>query len=1156
MTNTLQRYLHDLREIHFSGAGVKETSFYGPLRVLFNDIGERLDPRVRCIIQLRNKGAGLPDGGLFTPDQLPGTDHDKPLLGLTPSRGAIEVKGTGDEVATVADSKQVRDYLDWYGQVLVTNLRDFVLVTQGESGEPVLGESFSLAENQAAFWTATANPDAVAADIGEQFEQYLQRMLLHRAPLGSPRDLAFFMASYARDAKVRIDRTGLAGLSTVRTALEEALGLRFEGERGDHFFRATFVQTLFYGIFSAWVLWSKERPHTDATRFQWRTAAWTLTVPAVQILFEQLAVPTKLQPLGLDRVLDWTEATLNRVDRFAFFTRFEEAEAVQYFYEPFLEAFDPELRRDLGVWYTPNEVVEYMVARVDTALREELGIPDGLADSRVHVLDPCTGTGSFLVAVLKRIEQTLRLRGEDALLANDLKRAALDRIFGFEILPAPFVVAHLQLGLMLQNAGASLSTADGERVGVYLTNALTGWEMPQGPQSVLAFPELQQEREAAQHVKRDNRILVVLGNPPYNGFAGVAIQDERALSDAYRVAKTTKQPQGQGLNDLYVRFFRMAERRIVEMTGEGIVCFISNYSWLDGLSFTAMRERYLGAFDTISIDALNGDKFRTGKVIPKGLPNEGASDPSVFSTPRNREGIQVGTAIALMVRQTHHAPTDTVRFRNLWGSTKLAQLQAEARADSGPSYDLMAPVSSLGLPFLPVGARADYLSWPALTELMPTSFPGVKTSRDDVVVDIDRDRLETRMQRYFDPSVSHEEIRRESPGALESTGRFRAEAAREELVRRGFLPDNVVRYSYRPFDARWLYWEAEANLLDRSRPDYFAQVAPGNLWIEARQKQTGVEFDRGTVTELLADNQGNGLSNFFPLYRHSPTAPNRLFTMDQDGAPHENLSHDAVEYLTGIDSDASQLFFHVVAMLHAGPYRRDNAGMLRQGWPRIPLPNTKEQLSRSAALGRLVADLLRPTVQVRGVTMGTIREELKAIAVIARAGGGTLDPSAGDLTVTARWGYRSKTGAVMAGPGRSVERAYSLAERQAAEQWGNPLGLSTENTFAPLGDATYDVHLNERAYWRNVPASVWHYKMGGYQVIKKWLSYREHDVLGRGLNEVEVREVRDMARRIAALLLLGSRLDANYHAVVTMTHAWTPSDCRIEQSQHLWDGET
>src|SRR2546430_11820509 len=171
---------------------------------------------------------------------------------------------------------------------------------------------------------------------------------------------------------------------------------------------------------------------------------------------------------------------------------------------------------------------------------------------------------------------TLREQGGDALLGDDLKRAAIERVFGFELLPAPFVVAHLQLGLLLQTLGAPLSDNANERAGVYLTNALTGWAPPTGPKQHLLFSELEAERDAAEHVKRDVPILVILGNPPYNGFAGVSTVEEGGLVEPYKAGL-----QGWGitknyLDDLYVRFFRIAERRIADDTGRGVICYISN----------------------------------------------------------------------------------------------------------------------------------------------------------------------------------------------------------------------------------------------------------------------------------------------------------------------------------------------------------------------------------------------------------------------------------------------------------------------------------------------------------------------------------------------------------------------------------------------------
>ncbi len=244
---------------------------------------------------------------------------------------------------------------------------------------PTVLEHYSLAESAEAFWRGAALPGALVAAHEARFSEFLQRAMQVAAPLASPADLAWFLASYAREALARLEGRPLTALAPVRAAMEEALGIRFEGERGEHFFHSTLVQTLFYGIFSAWVLWSHD-PHRQGERFDWRLSPWLLHVPMIRALFEQVSMPSRVQSLGMVEVLERAGETLNRVEREAFFATFEEAQAVQYFYEPFLEQFDPALRRQLGVWYTPPEIVRYMVARVDQTLREQLGVAEGLAD--------------------------------------------------------------------------------------------------------------------------------------------------------------------------------------------------------------------------------------------------------------------------------------------------------------------------------------------------------------------------------------------------------------------------------------------------------------------------------------------------------------------------------------------------------------------------------------------------------------------------------------------------------------------------------------------------------------------------------------------------------------------------------------------------------
>lgn len=1127
-----ESYLADLYAAR--GAGTAETSGYPALASLLNEIGGALKPKITTVIHPSNSGAGLPDGGFFSARELRQHPDEVSLSKLNPERGVLEVKPVDHDLGALAQTPQVRGYLEHYGQILLTNYRSFALYSW-EGGKPVPGENFSLAESVAAFWDIARHPREHPL-LGERLTEYLRRALLNRARLAAPRDLAAYLASYAREARARVEGAATNALAPVSEALGEALGIRFEGEKGAHFFRSTLIQTLFYGVFSAWVLWNEGHPR-PGDKFRWRESAYHLGLPVLRTLFHQLADPQKLRDLGLEEVLDWTEATLARVERAAFFARFALGEAVQYFYEPFLAEFDPELRKQFGVWYTPPEIVRYMVRRVDRALVEHYGIADGLADPRVVILDPCCGTGAYLVETLRTIYDRLQGSAGEAQAGLQTKIAAQTRVFGFELLPAPYVIAHLQIDLQLAKYGAAMvheteqpkkggKAKQPERAGVFLTNALTGWVPPAEPKTLL-FPDLAAERDAADRVKRDAEILVIIGNPPYDGFAGISVEEERGLSQAYRSTKAAPKPQGQGLNDLYIRFFRMAERRIVEGAPEqdnvhlqpavagrhGIVCYISNYSWLDGLSHPGMRERFLEVFDHITIDCLNGDKYKTGKKSPDGTP-----DPSIFSAEHNREGIQVGTAIALLERRpakvtgkkASGAQGAEVRFRNWWGKEKRVELVASLSRKIG--YERLHPALPLGLPFLPIGVSADFHKWASLIEILPKSYPGVKTSRDAELVAISEVALEACLTRYLDPNVSDAELAEFAPGLVESTSLFNAKSTRALLRKLGRGALQIVRYAYRPLDVRWLCWERSTKLLDRNRADYFDQVVVGNIWLSATQRNRKEDFYSPQVTRCLADHHiVESNVGMFPLYVFAPeTASVVRETPDMfgteagsgNGQPVPNLTPCALKYLAKLGAGPEDLFFHIVAILHAPAYRTENAGALRQDWPRIPLPETADTLRAGAALGRQVATLLDPETDVPRVTSGSIRSDLKGLAELTVTG--PAKPRTPDLSLTARWGYAGQGGVVMPGP-----------------------GLVRGGT---RGDGFLDIHLNATTCWRDVPADVWAYTLGGYQVLKKWLSYREAVLLRRPLTASEALDFTKHVRRIAALLSLHPQLDAHYRA--------------------------
>ena len=380
---------------------------------------------------------------------------------------------------------------------------------------------------------------------------------------------------------------------------------------------------------------------------------------------------------------------------------------------------------------------------------------------------------------------------------------------------------------------------------------------------------------------------------------------------------------------------------------------------------------------------------------------------------------------------------------------------------------------------------------------------------------MDLDRLKGRIADYFSPDVSHEEIARRYPTVMNEAARFDARAVRDALLRRGGpVEAGFLRYSYRPFDSRWLYWEAETKLLDRPRPEYNSHVFSGNLWL-VLQNKARPDLSPPLVISNIGDlNQMNSGIYCAPIYLRD----DELGTGIAEGTPlHPNLSPVAQSYLESLGAGAEDLFHHVLAVLHDPSYHKTNADALRAEGPRIPLPGwpdgdedgAADELAASAAKGRELAALLGSDTPVPGVTEGALRTEIAAVAVPSTLDGGNMVVD--DFALTASWGHYGQGEAVMPGQGRVVERPYTTDERAAIGR-----AVST------LGETTFDIYLNDRAYWRNVPAAVWSYKLGGYQVLKKWLSYREQKVLGRALMPEEVQHFTDTARRIAAILLLVS----------------------------------
>lgn len=1138
-------YLKGIDGIRSTGGGTEEESYYASLENLLNAVGLTLKPEVKCVAQLKNTGAGEPDFGLYSGSQLQSQPDAGGFVGTLPERGVVEVKPWTEEIDGIIKSDQIRRYSLRYGLVIVCNYREFAMVSAGEDRKLRSLERFVIAASAEEFQVCLASPIATVKRLGDRLLDFLRRALTHVVPLRSPEDVAWLLASYAREAKCRVEvKQELPALTGLRSALEQALGLKFDMDKGQQFFIATLVQTLFYGVFSSWVLWSRNGAK-PGEKFNWHEAGWLLHVPFISTLFSQIATRDRLKPLALDEVLDWTAQALNRIEQTEFFKRFEDEHAVQYFYEPFLKAYDPQLRKELGVWYTPPEIVKYQVERVDAVLREELEIADGLADPNVYVLDPCCGTGAYLVEALRKIVETLKSKGKSGLSAQKLKLTAMRRVFGFELLPAPFVVSHLQLGLLLQREGAPLDPNSDERVGVYLTNALTGWEPVQEPkdQLELTYPELSRERDAANEVKQSTPILVVIGNPPYNAFAGISPEEEGGLVEVYKNGLTTPEKDGGwgikkfNLDDLYVRFFRIAERRIVK-TGRGVVSFISNYSYLSDPSFVAMRQHLLREFDSVWIDCMNGDSRETGKLTPEGRP-----DPSVFSFAGRVVGIRVGTAVCLMVRKKDRSRrVAKVRYRDFWGIGKNERLlESASQKRLSATYSNSKPEANNRYSFRPVNVDKIYLSWPRVIDLceVPPSN-GLMEKRGGALFDIDKHSLSARIRRYLDKRISWDElIRSKHPLALDAA-RFDAAESRSKLLSvESFHDDRIVRYAVRPFDSRWAYYSGARPLWNEPRPAYWAQCWPGNRFFMTRFRSTAVPegvpcFAVTGISDdhfIVPDNacfpmrlkETNGHSN------HVARQQSLEAEFDKESRIRANYSERARRYLSAlgirkIDTDvhvAELLWLHCLAVGFSPLYLKENADGIRGDWLRMPLPKDQVTLLSSALLGERVAQLLNTEIPISGVTSGKLNPIYRRMGLVRHVEGKEIDPLRGELDLTAGWGRLGKDDACMPGKGLVVVR-------------------STKDTSlrSVLGATVLDVFLNRNTYWSNVPEAVWEFYIGGYQVIKKWLSYREKTILGRGLSIDEAEYVTEMTRRIAALIVLQRELDDSYRSLRDDCFTW------------------
>ena len=881
------------------------------------------------------------------------------------------------------------------------------------------------------------------------------------------RELAKRMAGITHLLRDAINSSFKLGSRRVTTWLAQWLNSFRETlipELKDEEFADMFAQTLAYGLFAA-------RIQMKETGQKFSHAEALLAVPRsnpfLRKIFSELAgadMPDEFRWAvdDLVRLLEMSDIVLILAD---FGKETRQNDPIVHFYETFLTAYDPSLREKRGVYYTPEPVVSYIVRAVDSLLKEQFKRPKGLSDQNTLILDPAAGTATFLYHVIQHIRE--EIKGQKGVWPGYVQDGLLKRLFGFELLMAPYAVAHLKIGLELEQTGFKFG--ENERVGIFLTNTLD--EAAYNSERLVAR-FISDEAEAAADIKSRSNIMIVLGNPPYRGLS--ANQSEKSVmveaGQAYTVFKrgATKQQsvvvqrtakrrgakmvktfigalledykwvdnkplaeKKHWLNNDYVKFIRFGQWRVTR-TGFGIVAFITANSYIDGPTFRGMRQSLLQDFDQIYILNLNGHSDYTGSTAA-------LNDENVFQ-------IEQGVSVLLAVRLPKHQEAKVVKYCSISGprESKYTYLTTHELIDT-PWIDVI-PQSPNYLYTPNTRPEDEYIQSPRVGEVFPLNSAGFITARDQLVLGFTEEEVVNRIRAFADPDstdadirikyFSHKKGEKYAPG--DSRG-WSLSKARQSVLRDADREQRVTRVLYRPFDYRYAYWTQE--MIDWPRPEVSRQFSNGNnlALITARStKSSGVNhfFCTNAPAEAKAG-ESTKQSTVFPLWNYETT----LF---QSG--NANLSSVFTALLcsklganrnpnTGLPEgvQAEDVFGYVYAVFHSPTYRSRYAEFLKRDFPRIPL-------TRDLRLFRSLASLGSRLIGLHLLDVAKLPE---------------LDDFLTDFPIV--------------GTNR-VESVEYTPERNR-------------------------VSINRVQHFDGVSQSVWDFRIGGYQVLEKWLKDRKERVL-------------------------------------------------------------
>jgi hypothetical protein len=1039
----ISAYVKDVEREFKSGVATEHT-FRPALKTLIEQLGD-----VYATNEPRRSTCGAPDysvwqSGAAGPETI----------------GYIEAKDVGVSLTSAEASEQLSRYRDALPNLVLTDYLEFRWYTDGQ-----LRAAERLAD-------VAADGRIAAKDATPVLGLLRHFVSVQPAAIDKPAELAKRMACLTRlirDIVVATFASGRASqtITDLHLAFQEVLIPNLSTSD----FADMFAQTLGYGLFAA------RANHAGSEPFRRESAAHEIprTNPFLRRLFGAITGP-ELDDEPYVGLVDDLAQLLAQADIPTILAKFGSETArndpVIHFYETFLAAYDPAARERRGVYYTPQPLVSYIVGSVDHVLRDAFDLPHGLAESsraqpagappqskQVLILDPACGTGTFLYSIINRIRTQYAATGDAGKWTTFVRDQLIPRLFGFELLVAPYAVAHLKLAMQL--AGQDLPEKEraewaydldtGERLGIYLTNTL---EEAVKKSELLLGAYIAEEANAAADIKRALPILVVLGNPPYSGHSaneGPWIREQVAQYAAPQPG-IAKPSQGKWLQDDYVKFIRFGEWRI-EQTGAGVLAFVTNHNYLDSPTFAGMRRHLMETFSDIYVLDLHGNAKKAGRS-PNGSP-----DQNVFD-------IQQGVAISVFVRAAEKTGLATIHRADLYGTRDQKYAWLAGNDLSATAWTTVQPVAPY-YRFMEQDAdlEAEYLLGWSVADIMNENgkpAPGIVTTHDQFAISRNEEEAREKVRQLLTTS-SEAEARK--IWRLCTQSQWNYTHAKKELAK-GEWEAEVRPVLYRPFDVRWTVFDPNVAVHRRERVTAHMQAGP-NLGLVTSRLTKGEDFAHVQVTRVATEaicmspkTSNNGF--LFPLYLYpSGTGQQRrLLIGDEPTGRRANLNPAFVadlEVRTGLDfvpdgpGDLETTFGpedvlgYIYAILHTPSYRTRFVEPLRHDFPRIPLPPDGPLFAALAAKG---AELVRLQL-METATPTTVNFPVPGTNIVAPGHpkylpSGSPDPFDG--------------GALDAG------RVYISADATKKGVRGQ--------------------------YFRGVTAAAWAFRIGGYQVCEKWLRDR------------------------------------------------------------------